>query len=87
MLRLEDILFIVIGIVMLLSVPMVILAILLKDLLKSIIFSAVQSTLYAFLLYLLMAPDIVLVYIAVSVGLLPLLSIALVKKVGKYEKI
>ncbi|MEM2230262.1 MAG: hydrogenase subunit MbhD domain-containing protein, partial [Ignisphaera sp.] len=61
-------------------------AIVSKDLLKAIMFSAVQSTLYAFLLFLLMAPDIVLVYIAISVGLLPLISIVLIKKVGRYEK-
>lgn len=83
---LEEVIIIVIGLVALLSVPFVILAALSKDLLRAVVLSAVQSTLYAFLLYLLMAPDIVLVYVAVSVGLLPLISIALIKKVGRYEK-
>lgn len=82
---LEEIVFIMIGLLSLLSIPFVVLAIMSKDLLKAIIFSAVQSTLYALLLYLLMAPDIVLVYIAVSVGLLPLISITLIKKVGRHE--
>lgn len=84
---LEEVVFVVIGLVSILSTLFVTLAILSKDLLKAIMFSAVQSTLYAFMLYLLMAPDIVLVYVAVSVGLLPLISIILIKKVGRYEKI
>ncbi|MEM1844320.1 MAG: hydrogenase subunit MbhD domain-containing protein, partial [Ignisphaera sp.] len=78
--------FIIIGLISMISVLFVALAIISKDLLKAIMFSAVQSTLYAFLLFLLMAPDIVLVYIAISVGLLPLISIVLIKKVGRYEK-
>uniref|UniRef100_A0A7C2ZMA6 DUF4040 domain-containing protein n=1 Tax=Ignisphaera aggregans TaxID=334771 RepID=A0A7C2ZMA6_9CREN len=81
-----NLVFLIIGVVSIASVPFVVLAIESKDLLKAIIFSAVQSTLYSFLLFLLLAPDIVLVYVAVSVGLLPLLSTLLVKKVGRYEK-
>ncbi|MEM0371462.1 MAG: hydrogenase subunit MbhD domain-containing protein [Ignisphaera sp.] len=83
---LEETIFIIIGLISMISVLFVALAIISKDLLKAIMFSAVQSTLYAFLLFLLMAPDIVLVYIAISVGLLPLISIVLIKKVGRYEK-
>lgn len=83
---LEEIIFAVIGLISIVSISFVILAITSKDLLKAVIFSAVQSTLYAFLFYLLMAPDIVLVYVAVSVGLLPLITITLIKKVGRYEK-
>lgn len=83
---LDEVVFIVIGLTSILSVIFVALAVMSKDLLKAVMFSAVQSTLYAFLLYLLMAPDIVLVYVAVSVGLLPLISIILIKKVGRYEK-
>ncbi|MEM0027454.1 MAG: hydrogenase subunit MbhD domain-containing protein [Ignisphaera sp.] len=83
----EDIIFVAMGIAAILSVIFVVLAIITKDLVKATIFSAVQSTLYAFLLYLLMSPDIVLVYVAVSVGLLPLITLVLVKKVGRYEKV
>ncbi|MEM2229213.1 MAG: hydrogenase subunit MbhD domain-containing protein, partial [Ignisphaera sp.] len=64
---LEETIFIIIGLISMISVLFVALAIVSKDLLKAIMFSAVQSTLYAFLLFLLMAPDIVLVYIAISV--------------------
>ena len=56
-----------------------------KDLLKAIVFSALQSTAYAFIYYLLMAPDIALVYIPVAVGLYPLLLVIAVKKCGRYE--
>jgi uncharacterized MnhB-related membrane protein len=81
----ENLIFILIGIVSLTSIPFVILAVKSRDLLMAVIYSAVQSTLYSLLLFLLLAPDIVLVYIAVSVGLLPLLTILLIKKVGRYE--
>jgi len=82
---LEDLAFILLGITSLTSVLFVILAVKSRDLLMAVIYSAVQSTLYSLLLFLLLAPDIVLVYVAVSVGLLPLLAIMLVKKVGRYE--
>jgi uncharacterized MnhB-related membrane protein len=81
----ENLIFILIGIVSLTSIPFVILAVKSRDLLMAVIYSAVQSTLYSLLLFLLLAPDIVLVYVAVSVGLLPLLTILLIKKVGRYE--
>lgn len=81
----ENLVFIMIGITSAVSTLFVVLAVRSRDLLNSLIFSAVQSTLYALILFLISAPDIVLVYIAVSVGLLPLLTILLVKKVGRYE--
>ncbi|MEM1645470.1 MAG: hydrogenase subunit MbhD domain-containing protein [Ignisphaera sp.] len=81
----ESLVFVIMSLIAATSTFFVIFAVRSKDLLKAIIFSAVQSTLYSLLLFLLLAPDIVLVYVAVSVGLLPLLSILLVKKVGRYE--
>lgn len=81
----ESLAFIILGVSLLASVPATILAVESRDLLKAVIYSAVQSTFYALALFLLMAPDIVLVYVAVSVGLLPLLTILLVKKVGRHE--
>jgi uncharacterized MnhB-related membrane protein len=57
-----------------------------KDLMLATIFSALQSTCYALIYYLLMAPDIVLVYLPVSVGVLPLLTILLIKKTERYEE-
>lgn len=58
-----------------------------KDMVKAVIYSAVQSTTFALLYYLFLAPDIVLVYIPVAVGLYPLLMIMLIKKTERYEEI
>lgn len=69
----------------LISVIATYLAIIEKDLVKAILFSAIQSTAYAFIYYLLMAPDIVLVYIPVAVGLYPAVILFLVKKTERYE--
>lgn len=57
-----------------------------RDLLLATLFSALQSTCYALIYYLFMAPDIVLVYLPVSVGILPLITILLVKKTERYEE-
>lgn len=61
------------------------LAVLERDLIKAVIFSALQSTVYAILFYLLMAPDIALVYIPVAVGLYPAVVLFLIKKTEKIE--
>jgi uncharacterized MnhB-related membrane protein len=55
-----------------------------RDLVRAVVYSAVQSSAYAVLLYLLRAPDIVLVYIPVSVGLYPA---ALLFLIGKTERV
>jgi uncharacterized MnhB-related membrane protein len=70
----------------LLSVIATYLAIEAEDLLVAVVFSAVQSTAYALLYYVFMAPDIVLVYVPVSVGLLPAVTVLLVKKTERYER-
>jgi len=62
------------------------LAILEKNLVKAIIYSAIQSTIYAFLYYILMAPDIVLVYIPVAVGLYPAIVLVLISKTEREEE-
>lgn len=62
------------------------LAIIERDLLVAILYSAVQSVMFALLYYLLLSPDIVLVYVPVAVGLYPLLMILLIKKTERYEK-
>jgi len=85
-LTLADLVFIMLGISALVTIPATILAIISRDLIKAVIFSALQSTFYALMFYLLMAPDIVLVYIAVSIGFMSMILILLIKKVGRYEK-
>jgi len=67
------------------SVVATVLAVESRDLLKAVVFSALQSVAYTLMYFLLMAPDIVLVYAAVAVGIYPLILILLIKKVGRYE--
>jgi uncharacterized MnhB-related membrane protein len=61
------------------------LAVLENDLIRAVVFSALQSTVYAILFYLLMAPDIALVYIPVAVGLYPAVVLFLIKKTERSE--
>ncbi|MEM2005371.1 MAG: hydrogenase subunit MbhD domain-containing protein [Zestosphaera sp.] len=61
------------------------LAVLEKDLVKAVVYSALQSTAYTMLFYLLMAPDISLVYIPVAVGLYPAVILFLIKKTERME--
>ncbi|OYT50045.1 MAG: sodium:proton antiporter [Desulfurococcales archaeon ex4484_204] len=75
----------VLAILGLVSMVAAILAILERDLVKAVIFSAIQSTAYAFMYYLLMAPDIALVYIPVAIGLYPAVVLFLIKKTERYE--
>jgi len=56
-----------------------------RDLVKATIYSALQSTAYALMYFLFMAPDLVLVYAAVSVGIYPLITLLVIKRVGRYE--
>ncbi len=56
-----------------------------KDLLKAVAYSAVQAIAYAIIFYLLMAPDIVLAYVAIAVGIYSALLIFLIGKTERYE--
>ena len=56
-----------------------------KDLLKAIGFSAVQAVAYAIIFYILMAPDIVLAYVAIAVGIYSALLVFVVSKTERYE--
>jgi len=57
-----------------------------KDLLKAIAFSAGQGVAYSLIFYLLMAPDVVLAYIAVAVGIYSALLVFVVSKTTRYEE-
>ena len=80
-----DLVFVMLAIAAMLSVVATVLAVQSRDLLKALVFSALQSVAYALMYFLLMAPDIVLVYVAVTVGIYPLALVLLIKKVGRYE--
>jgi uncharacterized MnhB-related membrane protein len=76
---------IVIAITLLLSLIFVYLATTEKDLLKAVVFSAGQSICYAILLHAMAAPDIVMTYLAVSVGLYSALIVFVISKTERYE--
>ena len=63
------------------------LAIVERDLLKAVVFSAAQTIAYAIAYYLLMVPDIVLAYVAVAVGIYSALLVFAVKKTERYEEV
>ncbi len=60
-------------------------AIIEKDMVRAIVYSAIQSAMYALIFYVLMAPDIVLVYIPVSVGVTPAILLFVTKKTERYD--
>ena len=82
----ETLIYAVMGLLGIISLVAVYMAITEKDLVKAVLFSAIQSTAYAFLFYLLMAPDIVLVYVPVAVGLYPAVILFLIKKSERFER-
>jgi len=57
-----------------------------KDLVKAAIFSAGQSAAFALTFFLLMAPDIVLAYVAVAVGIYTVLLLYVISKTERYEE-
>ncbi len=68
------------------SIVFTYLAVVERNLIHAVIFSAVQSTMYALIYFLLMAPDIVLVYLPVGVGIYPAIVLLLVKKTDKVDE-
>ncbi len=56
-----------------------------RDLLKMVVLSAAQSSLYVLALYILMVPDVALAYVAVAVGVYTALLMLAVKKTERYE--
>ncbi|ABN70165.1 conserved hypothetical protein [Staphylothermus marinus F1] len=56
-----------------------------RDMVRAIVYSAIQSAMYALIFYILMAPDIVLVYVPVSVGLTPAILLFVTKKTERYD--
>ncbi|RLG83037.1 MAG: sodium:proton antiporter [Thermoprotei archaeon] len=83
----SDILIIgIMGFLGLISVIATYLAVTEKNLVRAVLYSAIQSTIYAFLYFLLMAPDIVLVYVPVAVGLYPAIILFLIRKTEHEER-
>ncbi len=86
MLTYEEIMLLITALASIFSVIAVYYAIVEKNLVRAVVFSAIQSTIYAFIYYMLMAPDIVLVYVPVAVGLYPAVVLILISKTEKVEK-
>ena len=57
-----------------------------RHLVTALIYSAVHSTALAFIFYLLRAPDIVLVYVPISVGIYPAAIFFLIRKTEEVEE-
>ena len=76
----------IMGFLGLISVIATYLAVTEKNLVRAVLYSAIQSTIYAFLYFLLMAPDIVLVYVPVAVGLYPAIILFLIRKTEQEER-
>ncbi len=75
----------ILAITTLLGLTFSYLAITEKDLLKAVAYSAVQAIAYAIIFYLLMAPDIVLAYVAIAVGIYSALLVFIIGKTERYE--
>lgn len=58
-----------------------------RDLIKAVVFSAIQSIAYSLAYYLLAAPDIVLAYLAVGVGIYSVLLLYAISKTERYEEV
>jgi len=63
------------------------LAIVERNLVKAVVLSAVQSVAFTLALYLLRAPDIVLVYLPITVGIYPAAILFLIKKTEEVEEL
>jgi len=68
------------------SVVATYLAVVERDLVNSAVFMALQGVCYALICYTLMAPDVVVAYIPVSSGLLPIMLLAVLRKTERYER-
>ncbi len=57
-----------------------------KDLIKAIVYSAGQSVAYAIAYATLLAPDIMLAYIAIGVGVYSIILLYVVLKTSRFEE-
>lgn len=60
-------------------------AILERDLIRAVVFSAVQAIAFAIAFFIFMAPDIVLAYIAIAVGVYSALLVLAISRTTRYE--
>lgn len=81
-----EVTYILLALAMLFALIATYLAIVEKHLVKAVVFSAIQSIAFTLALYLLRAPDIVLVYLPITVGIYPAAILFLIKKTEEVEQ-
>lgn len=57
-----------------------------RDLVKAAVFSAGQSAAFALAFFMLMAPDIVLAYVAVAIGIYTVVLLYVINKTERFEE-
>lgn len=79
--------YLLLAVVMVFALIATYLAIIERNLVKAVVYSAVQSIAFTLALYLLRAPDIVLVYLPITVGIYPAAILFLIKKTEEVEQL
>ncbi|MEM0361844.1 MAG: hydrogenase subunit MbhD domain-containing protein [Sulfolobales archaeon] len=82
-----EVTYLLLAIAMLFALIATYLAIVERNLVKAVVLSAVQSVAFTLALYLLRAPDIVLVYLPITVGIYPAAILFLIKKTEEVEEL
>lgn len=82
-----DLTYLLLAMVMLFALITTYLAISEKNLVRAVVYSAVQSVAFTLALYLLRAPDIVLVYLPITVGIYPAAILFLIRKTEEVEEV
>jgi len=81
-----DITYPLMALVMIFALIATYLAIFERNLVKAVVFSAIQSIAFTLMLYLFKAPDIVLVYLPITVGIYPAALLFLIRKTEEVEE-
>lgn len=82
-----EVTYLLLAIAMLFALIATYLAMIERNLVKAVVLSAVQSVAFTLALYLLRAPDIVLVYLPITVGIYPAAILFLIKKTEEVEEL
>lgn len=82
-----EVTYLLLAVAMLFALIATYLAIIERSLIKAVVLSAVQSVAFTLALYLLRAPDIVLVYLPITVGIYPAAILFLIKKTEEVEEL
>ncbi len=81
-----DLTYLLLAVVMVFALIATYLAIVERNLVRAVVYSAVQSIAFTLALYLFRAPDIALVYLPITVGIYPAAILFLIKKTEEVEQ-